>query len=494
MNFDSLGLIEPLLRAVKEKGYETPTPVQSGTISAVLDGRDVMASAQTGTGKTAAFTLPILQQLEAHPTRGRNPRVLVITPTRELAAQILDSVLVYGKHLKIRSAVVFGGVNIGPQIRQLRAGVDILIATPGRLLDLHGQGAVHFDDIEILVLDEADRMLDMGFIPDIKRIQARLPAKKQSLLFSATFSDPIRALARTMLNQPLEVDVAVKNAAADTVAQHLYAVDKSQKTRLLSHLIRTNQWTQVLVFTRTKHGANKLVKELTKDGIESLAIHGNKSQPQRTRALAEFKRGEVDVLVATDIAARGIDIIELPHVVNYDMPHVPEDYVHRIGRTGRAGSEGVAFSLVCADEIKQLRDIERLIKKSIRREEVEGFEPTQQLSTVSPPSGGQNNRRRSSAGGVTRMENGRGARNRRSGGRGGNGNSASGNRAGNGGDNRSDSRPDNIGNTSAGNRYSGHSDNRNNGNAGRANIRGNDSGHRAGGRSPSGSRVRTSRA
>ena len=349
MTFNTLGLIEPLLHAIREKGYETPTPIQAATISTVLDGKDLMASAQTGTGKTAAFTLPLLQQLHARPKKSRHPRVLVITPTRELAAQIHQSVLSYGKHLRISSAVVFGGVNINPQMKKLRQGVDILVATPGRLLDLYGQGAVRFTDIETLVLDEADRMLDMGFIPDIRRIQSHLPAEKQSLLFSATFPNEIRQLAKTMLKRPVEIDVAPKNATADNVYQHIHPVDKKQKTRLLSHLIRTKGWTQVLVFTRTKHGANRLVKDLGKDRIRALAIHGNKSQAQRTKALDDFKRCKVDILVATDIAARGIDIVQLPQVVNFDLPHVPEDYVHRIGRTGRAGRDGQAISLVCTD-------------------------------------------------------------------------------------------------------------------------------------------------
>ncbi len=395
MTFDTLGLIEPLTRAVREKGYETPTPIQVATIETVLKGADLMASAQTGTGKTAAFTLPLLQLLSDQPRANKHPRVLIVTPTRELAAQIQDSVVTYGKHLSITSAVVFGGVKIGPQIKKLRQGVDILVATPGRLLDLYGQKAVSFKNIEVLVLDEADRMLDMGFIPDIKRIQSYLPTTKQSLLFSATFSDDIRKLAKTMLHNPVEVDVAVKNATADTVNQHIHPVDKGQKTKLLSHLIREKGWNQVLVFSRTKHGANKLVKMLSKDNIRSMAIHGNKSQAQRTKALDDFKRGKVDILVATDIAARGLDIVQLPRVVNFDLPHVPEDYVHRIGRTGRAGLEGHAISLVSADEIKQLQDIERLLKRHLVREEVEGFE-AEHTVPESKPIGSSNSNRRSS--------------------------------------------------------------------------------------------------
>jgi len=375
MKFDDLGLIEPIMRAVHEKNYTNPTPIQAAAIKIVLKGSDLMASAQTGTGKTAAFTLPILQLLTKNLKVRDKPRVLIITPTRELAAQIYESVNSYGKYLSVRSAVVFGGVKIGPQIRKLRQGVDVLVATPGRLCDLHNQDAVNFADIEILVLDEADRMLDMGFLPDINRIQSYIPQQKQSLLFSATFAKDIRKLAKTMLRNPVQVDVATENTAADTVKQYLYAVDKSQKAKLLSHLITEEGWHQVLVFSRTKHGANRLVKMLAKDSIRALPIHGNKSQSQRTKALNDFKRGKVDILVATDIAARGLDIVQLPYVVNFDLPQVPEDYVHRIGRTGRAGLEGEAISLVSADEIKQLRDIELLIKQNIVRKECEGFEP-----------------------------------------------------------------------------------------------------------------------
>lgn len=387
MTFNNLGLIEPILRAVEEKGYSTPSPIQLATIPVVLEGKDLMASAQTGTGKTAAFVLPMLQQLNGRQrVQGGRARVLIITPTRELAAQIQANIQTYGKHLNVSSAVVFGGVNVNPQIKQLRRGVDILVATPGRLLDLFQQKAIRFDSIEALVLDEADRMLDMGFIPDIRRIQSLLPKNKQSLLFSATFSDEIRKLARTMLHQPAEIDVAPRNTTVERIRQRIHPVDKSRKTQLLSHLIRENQWVQVLVFSRTKHGANRLVKELGKANIRAVAIHGNKSQAQRTRALADFKHGKVDVMVATDIAARGIDIVQLPHVINFDLPNVPEDYVHRIGRTGRAGNEGEAISLVSADETKQLRDIERLIKRNLERQEVEGFEPGHQLPASRPVS------------------------------------------------------------------------------------------------------------
>lgn len=379
MTFEKLGLIKPLCDALEEKGYKEPTSIQTGTIKAVLDGKDVMASAQTGTGKTAAFTLPLLQTLGEN--YGRHPRALILTPTRELAAQIQQSILDYGKHLNLKSLVVFGGVKIGPQIKKLRDGIDILVATPGRLLDLHGQKAVKLDQVEILVLDEADRMLDMGFIHDIKRIRACLPTEKQTLMFSATFSKDIRELAKTMLVNPVEVDVAVRNAAANTIEQAVFPVDKKRKTALLSHLIHEFGWHQSLVFTKTKHGANKLVKDLLKSGIQAEAIHGNKSQAHRTRALASFKEGRTAFLVATDIASRGLDISELPLVINYDLPHVSEDYVHRIGRTGRAGSEGVALSLVCADEVKQLQGIERLIGRQIDREEIEGFEPEHALPT-----------------------------------------------------------------------------------------------------------------
>ena len=380
MSFNDLGLIEPIARAVSEKGYTTPSPIQAKSIPVVLQGKDLMASAQTGTGKTAAFVLPLLQQLASGPRPGaKNVRALIVTPTRELAAQIQANIDEYSTHLRLSNLVVFGGVNIRPQIRTLQRGVDILVATPGRLLDLHGQHAVNLGEVDILVLDEADRMLDMGFIHDIRRIQKLLPKKKQSLLFSATFSSEIRQLAKTMLHQPVEVDVAPRNTTVETVSQRIHPVDKGRKSALLQHLILDNQWQQVLVFSRTKHGANKLVKTLLKADIPAVAIHGNKSQAHRTRALADFKAGKVDVMVATDIAARGIDIADLPHVINFDLPNVPEDYVHRIGRTGRAGAEGEAISLVSADEIKQLRDIERLIQSTLERDEIEGFEPEHHL-------------------------------------------------------------------------------------------------------------------
>jgi ATP-dependent RNA helicase RhlE len=369
MSFDSLGLNPDILRAVAEQGYVEPTPIQQQAIPAVLQGRDLMASAQTGTGKTAGFTLPLLQRLiqkEPH-AKGRRPvRALILTPTRELAAQVGENVRDYSKYLNIRSLVVFGGVSINPQMMKLRGGVDILVATPGRLLDLEHQNAVSLDKVEILVLDEADRMLDMGFIHDIRRVLAKLPARRQNLLFSATFSDEIKGLAEKLLHNPLEVEVARRNTASEQITQHVHFVDKNRKRELLSQLIGEGNWQQVLVFTRTKHGANHLAEQLNKDGIRSAAIHGNKSQGARTRALADFKSGGIRVLVATDIAARGLDIEELPHVVNYELPNVPEDYVHRIGRTGRAAATGEALSLVCVDEHKLLRDIERLLKKRSR--------------------------------------------------------------------------------------------------------------------------------
>ncbi len=376
MTFETLGLSEELLRAVRATGYTSPTPIQTQAIPAILEGKDIMAAAQTGTGKTAGFTLPLLQRLsKKSPIKNNRARALVLTPTRELAAQVQDSVMTYGKYLPIRSAVVFGGVKINPQMMKLRRGVDVLVATPGRLLDLYQQNAIRFNDIEILVLDEADRMLDMGFIHDIKKIMSLLPKQRQNLMFSATFSNDIRRLAKGIINNPVEIDVAPRNTTVETITQVIHPVDKANKTALLSHLIRKDNWYQVLVFSRTKHGADKLVKRLARDDIHATAIHGNKSQGQRTRALADFKQNKTRILVATDIAARGIDINQLSHVVNFDLPNVPEDYIHRIGRTGRAGANGHAISLVSADEAKQLQDIERIIKFKIEREEIEGFEP-----------------------------------------------------------------------------------------------------------------------
>jgi ATP-dependent RNA helicase RhlE len=378
MSFTELGLSDAIVRAVTEQGYSTPTPIQTQAIPAVLKGGDLLAGAQTGTGKTAGFTLPILQRLAAQAPRaaGAKPiRALILTPTRELAAQVEESVRVYGKYLSLTSTVIFGGVGINPQISLLKRGVDILVATPGRLLDHMQQGTVDLRHIEILVLDEADRMLDMGFIRDIRRVLAVLPPKRQNLLFSATFSDEIKALADGLLNAPAMIEVARRNSTVEIIEQKVHPVDRNRKHELLSHLIKSRQWSQVLVFTRTKHGANKLVEQLGKDDIGGLAIHGNKSQAARTRALAEFKDGTLQVLVATDIAARGIDIDQLPHVVNYDLPNVPEDYVHRIGRTGRAGATGEAVSLVCVDEHDMLKGIEKLIKRALPQETIAGFEP-----------------------------------------------------------------------------------------------------------------------
>jgi len=380
MSFSSFGLSDELVRAVAEQGYTTPTPIQVQAIPAVLAGGDLLAGAQTGTGKTAGFVLPILQLLSKRPLAntpsGHKPiRVLILAPTRELAAQIEESVRIYGKYTKQTSTVVFGGVNINPQFTHLRRGVDILVATPGRLLDHLQQRTVDLSHIEILVLDEADRMLDMGFIRDIKRILAVLPKRRQNLLFSATFSEEIKTLADSLLNAPAMIEVARRNSTVEIISQKVHPVDRDKKRELLAHLINSNGWHQVLVFTRTKHGANNLAEYLNKNRITALAIHGNKSQGARTRALAEFKEGSLQVLCATDIAARGIDIDQLPHVVNYDLPNVPEDYVHRIGRTGRAGASGEAISLVCVDEHAFLRDIERLIKRDIPKEVISGFTP-----------------------------------------------------------------------------------------------------------------------
>ncbi|CAG9249930.1 MULTISPECIES: DEAD/DEAH box helicase [Burkholderia] len=379
MSFESLGLAEPLVKAVNELGYTSPTPIQQQAIPAVLGGGDLLAGAQTGTGKTAGFTLPILQRLHTfyaeHRGAKRAVRALILTPTRELAAQVEESVRAYSKYLKLRSTVMFGGVSINPQIDALKRGVDIVVATPGRLLDHMQQKTIDLSDLDILVLDEADRMLDMGFIHDIKRVLAKLPPQRQNLLFSATFSDEIKSLADSLLDSPALIEVARRNTTAESVAQKIHPVDRDRKRELLTHLIREHNWFQVLVFTRTKHGANRLAEQLTKDGISAMAIHGNKSQSARTRALAEFKNSTLQVLVATDIAARGIDIDQLPHVVNFDLPNVPEDYVHRIGRTGRAGATGEAVSLVCVDEKQLLRDIERLIKREIPQEVIAGFEP-----------------------------------------------------------------------------------------------------------------------
>ena len=374
MSFEKLGLKPEILRAIQARGYKIATPVQAKAIPPILEGRDVMAGAQTGTGKTAAFSLPILQILKSTPKKGRNPRALILTPTRELAAQVLEFIEHYGKRLTLRSTAIFGGVSIRPQISKLKQGMDILVATPGRLLDHIGQKTLSLSEIEILVLDEADRMMDMGFSNDLKRILALVPHQRQNLLFSATYSTEIKRLADKMLKKPVMIDVAIRNTTADTVNQVIHPVEQKQKQKLLSKLIREGNWGQTLVFTRTKHGANKLVKKLLVDNITSTAIHGNKSQGARTRALEEFKNGQSRVLVATDIAARGLDINLLPHVVNYELPDTPENYIHRIGRTGRAGAKGKATSLVCPEENFELHAINRLLKRELPIERVEGFD------------------------------------------------------------------------------------------------------------------------
>ncbi|MCD8547332.1 MAG: DEAD/DEAH box helicase [Aeromonadaceae bacterium] len=379
MSFSSLGLSPALLRAVSEQGYSEPSPIQAQAIPAVLAGRDLMAAAQTGTGKTAGFTLPLLQRLAGGPkVKPNQVRALILAPTRELAARVEESVRNYGKYLSLRSGVVFGGVGINPQMMMLRKGLDVLVACPGRLLDLYQQNAVRFDQLEVLVLDEADRMLDMGFIHDIRKVLALLPAKRQNLLFSATFADEIRDLATRLLKDPLSIEVAPRNSTAERIEQLVHPVDKSRKPALLCELIRRHGWEQVLVFTRTKHIANRLAEKLCQEGIQAAAIHGNKSQGARTKALAGFKSGELTVMVATDIAARGLDIDQLPQVVNFELPNVAEDYVHRIGRTGRAGAAGHAISLVAADEGKLLRGIEKLIKQTLPKEIIPGFEPDKQ--------------------------------------------------------------------------------------------------------------------
>lgn len=410
MSFNDLGLLPELIQAITEHGYTKPTPVQEQVIPVILEGSDLMVGSQTGTGKTAGFTLPLLHRLMKNPKQGdrHSIRALILTPTRELAAQVGESVTTYGKHLPLKSAVIFGGVNIKPQIKTLRGGVDIVIATPGRLLDHVSQGTLDLTKLEILVLDEADRMLDMGFIHDIKKVLAMLPKRRQNLLFSATFSPEIKRLADGLLNAPKMIQVTRQNTTAEGVSQVVHPVDNKRKRELLSLLISSQNWKQVLVFTRTKHGANRLAEQLQKDGITSAAIHGNKSQGARTKALADFKNGVVRVLVATDIAARGIDIDQLPHVVNYELPNVPEDYVHRIGRTGRAGNEGQAVSLVCIDEYPYLKDIEKLLKTQIPQVIIDGFKPDptipaqpishgrmQQKGTRNHgPRGQQNNQRR----------------------------------------------------------------------------------------------------
>lgn len=392
MSFSHLGLSPEIVRAVTERGYNRPTPIQKQAIPVVLSGGDILAGAQTGTGKTASFTLPLLHKLSTNKvqsnTNGFSPiRALILTPTRELAAQVQESVRDYGKYLDLNSMVMFGGVSIGPQKQKLRTRVDILVSTPGRLLDHVQQGTVNLSRVEVLVLDEADRMLDMGFINDIRRILSLLPKQRQNLLFFATFSDKIKTLAAGLLNNPTMIEVAQRNVTAATVSQKVYHVDRERKRQLLSHLIRENKWYQVLVFSRTKYGADRLVKQLGEDRIQALAIHGNKSQGARTHALGKFKAGTLQVLVATDIAARGLDISELPYVINYDLPNVPEDYVHRIGRTGRAGAEGEAISLVCVDEHHLLADIEELIQQRLPKEVVAGFAVNPEIKAEPIPNG-----------------------------------------------------------------------------------------------------------
>ncbi len=378
MTFHSLGLSTDLLRAVADQGYTKPTPIQQQAIPAILQGQDILARAQTGTGKTAGFTLPLLHRLSStNPSSGHcSPRALILTPTRELAVQVSESVKTYGRYLSLRSAVVYGGVGIGAQIQTLRRGVDIIVATPGRLLDHLGQRTLDLSLVEILVLDECDRMLDMGFIHDIRKILATLPLARQTLMFSATFSKPLQQVANKLLRSPILIEVAPRNTAAEQVQQVVHPVDCNRKRELLSYLIGFHNWKQVLVFTRTKHGANRLAEQLAKDGLKATAIHGNKSQAARTRALNDFKQGQVRVLVATDLASRGLDIDQLPHVVNFELPNVPEDYVHRIGRTGRAGHEGQAVSLVSSEEYPLLKDIERLIARTLVLDVIAGYEPT----------------------------------------------------------------------------------------------------------------------
>jgi len=416
MTFQSLGLIEALLKAVRLQGYETPSPIQQKAIPPILEGLDVLASAQTGTGKTAGFTLPMLQILSKNPVPHRRPvRALVLTPTRELADQVYTNVKHYSKFLDLRAAVIFGGVNQNPQIKHLRNGVDILVATPGRLLDLENQGHLSLAKVEIFVLDEADRMLDMGFKRDIDKIRSLIPSRRQNLMFSATFSREIKSLAQTILRTPTLVEATPENTTVEAIAQQVYRVAKEKKTNLLIKLIQDGNWQQVLVFTRTKHGANNLCKKLENARISAMAIHGNKSQGARTKALAGFKNKDIRVLVATDIAARGLDIPLLPHVVNYELPNIPEDYVHRIGRTGRAGANGVALSLVCAEETSYLTSIEKLTKQRFKKEIVEGFEPDPNASTVPPKQGGgrqrgggrPSNNRQGSAGGGNRSNHNR---------------------------------------------------------------------------------------
>ena len=398
MSFDQLGLSEPIMRAIADKGYKEASPIQKKVIPVILKGKDVLASAQTGTGKTAGFTLPILQKLSKYAPQKRRPiRALVLTPTRELAAQILENVTTYSENLDIRPAVIFGGVKQNPQVDKLRRGVDFLIATPGRLLDLNNQKLLSLSRVEVLVLDEADRMLDMGFIHDIKRILALLPNNRQNLLFSATFSKEIKKLAGGFLDHPVRIEATPENTTVEKIIQKAYRVDEKRKTDMVIDMIAGGRWQQVLVFTRTKHRANRLAEKMNKADVSAAPIHGNKSQGARTKALAGFKNGEIRVLVATDIAARGLDIPLLPHVINFELPNIPEDYVHRIGRTGRAGASGEAISLVGPDEVPYLKDIERLIEQKLPFEIMEGFEPTEEATGVKPASKQRNHQQKSSS-------------------------------------------------------------------------------------------------
>jgi len=386
MEFNNLGLLPSLLKAINEKGYTNPSPIQKKAIPVILKGKDVLASAQTGTGKTAGFTLPLLQLLtKSSNAQNRKIKALILTPTRELAAQIYENVKEYSTHIDLISTVIFGGVNQNPQVSKIKQGVDILIATPGRLLDLENQRALSLRNVEILVLDEADRMLDMGFQRDINKIMGLMPKKRQNLLFSATFSKEIKSLARGILNNPVLIETSPENTTVEAIIQYVYKVDKNQKSNLIIQLIKEENWTQALVFTRTKHGANNLCKKMIKANISAAAIHGNKSQGARTKALAGFKSGSVRILVATDIAARGLDIPLLPHVVNFELPNIPEDYVHRIGRTGRAGAKGEALSLVCWEEKQYLKDIEKLIRLSIPSKTKVGFEPNENSNSEPNP-------------------------------------------------------------------------------------------------------------
>ena len=405
MTFEDLGLSEDILKAVREKGYTTPSPIQEKAIPHILNGKDILASAQTGTGKTAGFTLPMLHDLAATKKEGKRPiRALILTPTRELAAQVYENVREYSVHLDIKSAVIFGGVKAKAQITTLRRGVDVLVATPGRLLDLENQGALSLKRVKIFVLDEADRMLDMGFLRDIKKVISLIPEERQNLMFSATFSKDIKALAHTILKNPVSVEATPENTATETITQKAYNVDKGKKTEVVTNLIKEGNWSQVLIFTRTKHGANKLTQKLEKSKITAAAIHGNKSQGARTKALAYFKENKIRVLVATDIAARGLDIPLLPHVINFELPDVPEDYVHRIGRTGRAGAVGEAISLVCSEELDYLKAIEKVLNERIEMEIIEGYEPTD----TAPPKAASTQKKKKGSGGNSRSQNSNG--------------------------------------------------------------------------------------